>query len=415
MIQEQVINKILQTGDASIIVNNNLTDDYFSDCLDEFRFIKDHMNRYNKVPDMATFLGQFPNFDVLDVKENNVYLLDVLTKDKNKRFLAETFNKMRTVLMSDDVDKGLSLLKQAYEGASISTNIECVDILKDKRRYDAYLDRVQNQDKYFISTGLKELDDAIGGWDVKEELATIVARPGCGKSWLVLKFAAAAAEQGRRVGIYSGEMTEEKVGYRLDTWIGHIPNGALVHGGASVKEQYTNFMDRLDQIEGSIKVITPKMMGGAATVSALRAFVEKEQIEILFVDQLSLLEDERKAKASNEKVANISKDLKLLQSTKLIPIINVSQQNREKSEDGSYGTEQVALSDRVSQDSSCIIFIEKKDDLIKLHVAKSRYSVVPKPLTYKVNLNEGIMQYVPDEDSDQSQVQASGYSEEDVF
>ena len=31
MIQEQMISKLLKTGDASIILLNNLTDEYFSD------------------------------------------------------------------------------------------------------------------------------------------------------------------------------------------------------------------------------------------------------------------------------------------------------------------------------------------------------------------------------------------------
>ena len=105
-------------------------------------------------------------------------------------------------------------------------------------------------------TGFDELDALIGGWDVKEELATIVARTGMGKSWLLLKCASAAAKQGKIVGIYSGEMSENKVGYRLDTLMGNFSNGALIHGGASVKNEYRKYLDNLkENVPGKIFAI----------------------------------------------------------------------------------------------------------------------------------------------------------------
>ena len=58
------------------------------------------------------------------------------------------------------------------------------------------------------------------------------------------------------------------------------------------------------------------MIGELATVSQLRAFIEKENLDILFVDQHSLLEDERHGKTPVEKAANISKSLKALQVLK---------------------------------------------------------------------------------------------------
>ena len=95
MIQLQTLNKILKDGDSSFITLNNLGDEFFSDYLNEFHFIKDHLNNYGKVPDIETFLSKFPNFEVLDVRESSNYLLDALFEDRNKRFLASTFNSIR--------------------------------------------------------------------------------------------------------------------------------------------------------------------------------------------------------------------------------------------------------------------------------------------------------------------------------
>ena len=56
MIQLQVLNKILQTGDASLITLNNLDVGYFSEYPKEFNFIKSHLDQYGNVPDLSTFV-----------------------------------------------------------------------------------------------------------------------------------------------------------------------------------------------------------------------------------------------------------------------------------------------------------------------------------------------------------------------
>ena len=45
MIQEQMLSKILNTKDSSIITLNNLGVEYFSDYVTEFNFIKNHLNQ----------------------------------------------------------------------------------------------------------------------------------------------------------------------------------------------------------------------------------------------------------------------------------------------------------------------------------------------------------------------------------
>ena len=103
MIQLQTLNKILNTKDISIITNNNLDSDFFSDYRQEFEFILNHFNAYGSVPDKETFLFKFPNFKLIDITESNQYLLDELYKDKNTRDLAFTFNKIKKCIESNNI------------------------------------------------------------------------------------------------------------------------------------------------------------------------------------------------------------------------------------------------------------------------------------------------------------------------
>lgn len=396
IVQLQVLNRILSAKDSSLLVLNNLNSDFFSDYKNEFNFINEHITKYNTIPDIETFLSKFPNFDILNVAETDKYLIEELYSDYNRRKLAKIFNKVRTLLNENKVDEAMNLYMTASEDVSTATHLESVDILRDTSRYDKYIEKTHDFNKFYVKTGFKELDALIGGWDRYEELATIAARPGVGKSWILLKIAIAAAEQGLNVGLYSGEMSELKVGYRADTLISHLSNGQLIHGNTAIQNDYKYFLDNLgDKFTGHIRVITPSMIGGPAGVTALRAFIEKEKLDMLCIDQHSLLEDDRRAKNPVEKAANISKDLKNLQVMKKIPIIAVSQQNRSSTE-GGIDTSHIAQSDRISQDSTIVIFIEHKDDVLTLNLTKSRDAANGKSLKYIVNLDKGIFEFSPD-------------------
>ena len=238
MIQLQFLNYLLSTRDGSILLINNITEDFFSDYKDEFNFIKDHLNEYGSIPDQLTFLDKFPNFDIVQVYETSDYLVDKLYDDRNTRKLAEVFNGIRKLLQEGKVDEAMQLHASSTEALAQAKHIEAVDILRDTSRYDAYIERCNDFDKYYVKTGFPELDEIIGGWDRQEELATIVARSNMGKSWLLFKSAVAAVEQGLKVGLYSGEMSERKVGYRVDTLISHISNVAITKGNIEVSNDY---------------------------------------------------------------------------------------------------------------------------------------------------------------------------------
>lgn len=407
MIQLQFLNNLLKTGDTSPLLLNNLNEDYFSDYVEEYKWIKHHIDTYGNCPDLISFLDNFPDFDVIEVNESPRYLLDGLYEDFNKRKLAKIFNRVRDLLNAGKTDEAMALYTNAASDIVQCSHLDCVDIFHDTTRYDTYVDRCRDFDKYYVKTGFKELDDIIGGWDRYEELATIVARPGVGKSWVLHKTALAAAEQGLTVGIYSGEMSENKVGYRVDTLLSHISNSAIIKGNDTIQAEYKQYMEQLpSRFKGTIKVLTPAMINGTAGVTALRAFIEKEHLDILCIDQHSLLEDDRRAHNPVEKASNISRDLKNLQVLKRIPIVAVSQQNRENTDNGQ-STSNVAQTDRISQDSTILLFLEQKDAVMTLNLVKARDSVNGRKLQYAVDLNRGVFEYIPADGQNDNEAQVA--------
>lgn len=395
MIQLQVLNSILQNKDMKIISDNNLSVDFFSDYTAEYTYIDNHIKTYGNIPDTETFLAAFPKFDIVKVSETNDYLIKELYRDKNSRVIAKTFNQIRELLLADKTDEAMQLYMSSTQDISDSNPMNCIDILHDNSRYDAYIERSKDYMKYYIKTGFAELDEILGGWDREEDLVTIVSRNGMGKSWIGLKIAIAAAQQGLTVGLYSGEMSARMVGYRADSLISHISNAQLIHGNLNVQNDYKRYIDAdLNKITGKLLVLTPDMVGGSVSVSTLRAFIEKEHLDMLCVDQHSLLEDDRKAKNPVDRASNISKDLKGLQSLKRIPIIAISQQNRSSTENG-LNTTLIAQSDRIGQDSTLVLFLEQKDGILTLNIVKSRFSASNKKLQYAIDFDKGMFTYIP--------------------
>ena len=401
MYELQVLNRVLDNNSIQLLTFNNITEDYFTTYKDQYKFIINFYNKYNKVPSKETIQSQFVNnFEWLTVSDPDDFLIDRLKEEKQFRDFYSKIKEAVNYMTDGKTDKAIEIMQIATQQATVNKQHKCIDLIGDvKERYDGYIERVNNPNKSFVSTGLKELDDILGGWDLLNESATICARTGIGKSWMLIYFAAHAAKEGLRVGYYSGEMETDLVGYRLDTFLGGIANGSLTHGNENIKDKYKNYVDTLNTvIKGHVYCITPDDFDGRVTISKLKAFIEKYDIQMLCVDQFSLLDDERGAKTPREQYMNLSKDLRALQRLKKIPILSAVQLNRFDDRDGqSPTTKNIAESDRIGQDSTTVLIVERKNDNLILTIDKSRNAKSGDKLTYFWNTNMGILNYIPSE------------------
>lgn len=181
LVANQFINKILQTKDYEIIKRNSLDDSYFKGYEKEFNFLVDHYKKYGNIPDTMTFLSKFNDFELQEVNETMDYLLDKLYEEYTYNNFCEQLPPI-TRLLKEDSRKAFEYLNDVMPKLKPHTVCKGVDIIQQGlERYDLFKNRTQNGDALVIKTGLQELDEIFGGWEMGEELVTIVARTNQGK------------------------------------------------------------------------------------------------------------------------------------------------------------------------------------------------------------------------------------------
>ena len=404
MIELQVINKILSTGNVDFLTNNKIDLSCFIKHRPEIDFIISHLEKYGTVPDKATFIQKFSNFEFLEVKESDEYLRDTILE-------AATFNRVLPIwskassMIETDAFVGIKYLMTELEKLDTKKSNSLDLVTEASKRFQTYQDKKKYKAKMVTYSGFKELDKVIEGFSQDGELAIFFARLNNGKSWAVTKIATSAWQQGRRVGFYSGEMTADKVGYRVDSILKGFSNRALLKGYDV--EGYEDYIEEMKNSNNPIQIVTPNELDGYLTISKLESFIKEYKIDFMVIDQLSLMEDEKSNSITQERIkySHITKGLKRLSEKYHCPMIVAAQANRlgvkGNEEKGVPEMEHIAESDAVGQDATLAVSMRIKDNQLEMQIKKYRDGIVGSKFVYALDLDHGKFTYLPDDNSDQ--------------
>ena len=408
MVQLQILNKVLDTQDFSIIEKNLIGAEYFTEYPNEFRFIKAHYDKYGNVPDKATFISEFKDFSFIDVAESDGYLIDTLREEHlfhNSVPVLQTYAD----LLKEDANKANEYLQQQIKALKPVYGISGTDLIKSSgERLERFRERKKGEKTHCFTTGFQELDDLINGIERDEELFVIVARTNQGKSWMLEKIGVHIWEIGYNVGYVSPEMKEIQVGYRFDTLMNNFSNSDLMYGKEGINEvEYEEYINKLQERHNKFLVATREDFGDGITVSKLKQFVSQNNLDLLAIDGITFLKDERGRRNDNltTTLSNLSDDLHALSLELSVPIIVVVQANRNGIKDNGEAPslEDIRDSDGIAHNATKVLSITQKKDVgvLELCVKKNRYGTVNSKLLYRWDINLGDFQYIPSYDDAQ--------------
>lgn len=397
MVELQILSQVLQTKDISIIENNQLTVDYFPNYAEEYDYIVSHYKEYGNVPDKATFLSNFQDMELVEVTETEQYLIDTI---REEQLFSRCVPIVQTVakLMKTDSNQAVEYLMQSMKDIQPNYKMGGIDIIQQAtERLNAFIDRRDNQDNWFFTTGFKELDDIIHGINRAEELFVIFARTNQGKSWILEKICTHVWEIGFNVGYISPEMGALSVGYRFDTLFKNFSNKDLTWGNKEFNENsYREYIEELKKRNNKFIVATPLDFDNKITVTKLKNFIKQHKLDIIAIDGITYLSDERGKRNDNKttSLTNIAEDLKTLGMELKVPILVVVQANRsgvvDKESEDLPELESIRDSDGISHNATVVLAVKQgPDGFITLQVKKQRNGRVGDKISYQWNPDIG--------------------------
>ncbi len=408
VVQIQIISKIINSKSYSIIENNLLGEEYFDGFRNEYNFIKSHYEQYKTIPDKVTFLSKFPSFVFTDVTETDKYLVDTIREEHLYSTLVPVIQKAAKICESDS-NESVRYLLTAVKELQPNYNLGGVNIISNSLdRYEEYVNRKNDQDASFFTCGFPELDDLTHGIQRGEELYVIFARTNQGKSWIVEKMCTHVWKLGFNVGYISPEMSATSIGFRFDTLVSNFSNKALMWGKGDIsQEDYKHHAEELKTHENTFVVSTPNDFGRKITVSKVREWVKQYKFDMIAVDGITYMSDERYQKGDNKTtgLTHIAEDLMTLSNELSIPVLVVVQANREgaKEDGGSPDLENIRDSDGISHNASKVLSVNqiKDSNIVELSIKKQRFGPVNQTIKYQWDIDRGQFTYVPTYDDAQ--------------
>ena len=217
-----------------------------------------------------------------------------------------------------------------------------------------------------LSTGYHRLDKVLSGWQ-PTDLIILAARPAMGKTAFALSLIRnMAVDQGIPVGMFSLEMGNVQLVQRLICNVCQIA-GDKIRSGQLERYEWGQLDSKITALEGAPLYIddTPQLSVFELRSKA-RRMVREYGVKMIFIDYLQLMTANTGKGNRQEEISTISRSLKGLAKELNIPIMALSQLNRNL--EGREGVEgkRPQLSDlresgAIEQDADIVMFVNRPE------------------------------------------------------
>ncbi|OQB96741.1 MAG: Replicative DNA helicase [Verrucomicrobia bacterium ADurb.Bin122] len=223
-----------------------------------------------------------------------------------------------------------------------------------------------------VPSGFYDFDDALGGGFRPGTLNLLAGRPGHGKTTMALNIIANAAERGFKSLFFSLEMPRQEVVTKM------IASRARVDiSNITIKRAKDDVLAKVAAAAGAFREL-PITIDDAASLGVVDIAARAAQtqtaggLDVVIVDYLQLITMERaKGDTKDEAVGRVTKALKAIAKDLRIPVVALSQLNREGDTDDPQ-LSHLRDSGNLEQDADTVTFIRRKDKQADIMVKKNR-------------------------------------------
>lgn len=192
----------------------------------------------------------------------------------------------------------------------------------------------QPNDAMGIKSGMADFDAILGGFQ-PPDFTLIAARPGIGKTALIINLVSASLFQNKKCILFSLEMSNVQLVQRLMVNIGRVDGRFLRHGGNHMSSvEIDQIMKRLYDAAEFLRQSGSQLMMNDNHDVPIDNLVEmcmgQQGVQILFVDYIQLVRGSKESKHRDRhiEVGEVSRKLKGLAKDMNIPVVAAAQLRR---------------------------------------------------------------------------------------
>jgi replicative DNA helicase len=227
------------------------------------------------------------------------------------------------------------------------------------------IDARMKQDAAFggLSTGLVDFDSMTGGLH-RSELIILAARPSMGKTALAMNIAEHAALEEQSPTLFvSLEMAAIELGDRLLCSVSRV-NSSRLRNGTITNDDRRKLMEKAAEIsQAPLFVDDSPSRTMTEIAAAARRIKRRDGLGLIVIDYLQLIEPDNPRDPRQEQVSKIARRLKGLARELDVPVLCLSQLNRqaEASKDNKPKLSHLRESGAIEQDADVVMFVHREE------------------------------------------------------
>lgn len=251
------------------------------------------------------------------------------------------------------------------------------------------LERLSVGDNTYLTTGIADLDSAIGGL-FPGEVTIIGARPAVGKSAMAAFIGSHLAQKGYRVGVCSLEMSPLQYIKRLLAAQSGVDGRKLRTG----KHLSTQDWEQISAACAELGAWNMPFTFSVRTVEQLAAEARRRKdtkgLDLLVIDYMQLLKLSRPAESEFVRVSTVSHEIKQLALDLEIPILSLAQVTRpaNKGQNTMPTLDSLRGSGDIEQDADNVLFLHRPEEVMDPSISQRHSNIA------NACINGGPNQYI---------------------
>lgn len=297
------------------------------------------------------------------LSSNQDAYIDILKEKSILRSLAEFSDEIKALSLEDKspaknvLEKAEKELFEISQGGLRNSLTALEDIMSET--VQTIMKRVQNRGELSgVTTGFTDMNSLLGGFQ-KSDLVLLAARPSMGKTALAVNLAVNAAKAGKKVAMFSLEMSKTQIGQRILAAFAQMNLSSLFKGELegtdlvnliTASNELSNYNLHIDDT-AAISLIELK--------AKLRRLKMEEGLDLVVIDYLQLMTTGERIENRVQEISQISRGLKAIAKELDVPVLALSQLSRalEQRPDKRPKLSDLRESGAIEQDADIVMFL----------------------------------------------------------